>query len=363
MEMIKNLQINNYKSIKQLNLSCSRINVFVGRPNVGKSNILEALDLSFLSCMMGLNNTLEKANKKPKKRPGALDYDLINIKQFFRVDTVSNLFHMGDISQPISVKYFGAYRDDILHYMPENKSYGIGNDKEVFMTEFDDDFSPTLRTKFAEAYFPSPVYPYRYKSDVQFHDEAKYMNKLMPPYGNNLIEVIEGNPGFRNFIDQLAQDSGIEFNVDKGNRKISIQLRVKKGLVYTIPYHALADTLRRVLFYIAAVRTGDLARVITLEEPEAHSFPPYVSVIADEIIEKASTQFFVATHSPYLLHNLIENTPTEDLKVFVCGYDKEKFQTSAKELSQTDLSELLDYGVDIFFNLNRYLDDRVEHNS
>ena len=41
--MIKKLEIENFKSIKHLSLDCKRVNVFIGEPNAGKSNILEAL--------------------------------------------------------------------------------------------------------------------------------------------------------------------------------------------------------------------------------------------------------------------------------------------------------------------------------
>ena len=43
--LIKNLRIQNFKSIKDLSLDCERINVFIGKPNAGKSNILEAVSL------------------------------------------------------------------------------------------------------------------------------------------------------------------------------------------------------------------------------------------------------------------------------------------------------------------------------
>jgi AAA15 family ATPase/GTPase len=43
---IQNLYIENFKSIRSLELSnFKRINLFIGRPNVGKSNIIEALSL------------------------------------------------------------------------------------------------------------------------------------------------------------------------------------------------------------------------------------------------------------------------------------------------------------------------------
>jgi recombinational DNA repair ATPase RecF len=39
------VEIKNFKSIKDLHLDCKRVNVFIGKPNVGKSNILEGLGL------------------------------------------------------------------------------------------------------------------------------------------------------------------------------------------------------------------------------------------------------------------------------------------------------------------------------
>ncbi|MBK7937047.1 MAG: AAA family ATPase [Lewinellaceae bacterium] len=43
--LIKNLHIKNFKSVRDLSLDCDRINIFIGKPNAGKSNILEAISL------------------------------------------------------------------------------------------------------------------------------------------------------------------------------------------------------------------------------------------------------------------------------------------------------------------------------
>ena len=43
--LIKNLHIQNFKSVRDLSLECDRINIFIGKPNAGKSNILEAISL------------------------------------------------------------------------------------------------------------------------------------------------------------------------------------------------------------------------------------------------------------------------------------------------------------------------------
>ena len=43
--MTKDLIIKNFKSIKNLQLDCKRVNLFIGDPNSGKSNILESIAL------------------------------------------------------------------------------------------------------------------------------------------------------------------------------------------------------------------------------------------------------------------------------------------------------------------------------
>jgi AAA15 family ATPase/GTPase len=42
---IKDFQIKNFKSIKDVKLSCKKINLFIGEPYSGKSNLLEVFAL------------------------------------------------------------------------------------------------------------------------------------------------------------------------------------------------------------------------------------------------------------------------------------------------------------------------------
>ena len=99
----------------------------------------------------------------------------------------------------------------------------------------------------------------------------------MPPFGNNLFNVILRNKGFQETIKDFTEDYGFELNIDTATAELLIQIRLNEGLVYSIPYKAMADTFKRFLFYVAAVRYNNNAGVITLDEPDAHSFPKYVS--------------------------------------------------------------------------------------
>ncbi|MDZ7336887.1 MAG: AAA family ATPase, partial [candidate division KSB1 bacterium] len=43
--MISILEIKNFKSIKHITLDCRKVNIFIGKPNTGKSNILESVSI------------------------------------------------------------------------------------------------------------------------------------------------------------------------------------------------------------------------------------------------------------------------------------------------------------------------------
>ena len=81
---IEYLKINNFKSIRDLSINgFSRINLFIGKPNVGKSNILEAFGIFSLPYL--------KFNTNQK------------LANLIRADFINELFHDGDIEKPISI--------------------------------------------------------------------------------------------------------------------------------------------------------------------------------------------------------------------------------------------------------------------
>lgn len=82
---LENINIKNFKSIKSATLShCSRINLLIGRPNLGKSNILEALEL------LGLSHIKDNRTRK--------------ITQFLRLENEAELFFDGDSEQKIIIE-------------------------------------------------------------------------------------------------------------------------------------------------------------------------------------------------------------------------------------------------------------------
>lgn len=350
MEHIKRINIENYKSIHFLELDCNRINLFIGEPNSGKSNILEALNLLYLPSLLNDNAQYLRYGKSG-----------ININEFFRVDKVDNFFRLGDLQQDINIeckseKSVESIRLKFNTVNDENSFELINQSRNT--TKITNDFEVLAGSTLGA----TSVKPFRYKEEIDWHDSGNFIDALMPPFGNNLYSVIKSNQELQSTIQELTSDYGLEFNIDANNSQMSIQIRINKGLVYTLPYKSLADTFKRFIFHLAAIKYSR-AQSITLDEPDANSFPRYISLLGDEMIENKTKQYFVTTHNPYLANNLLENTEPDDLAVFLCYYDKHSFSSKVKRLTVDEIKDSVGFGVDLFFNLNGFIDDQLSYSS
>jgi AAA15 family ATPase/GTPase len=148
----------------------------------------------------------------------------------------------------------------------------------------------------------------------------------------------------------LFADYELEVVFDKASQTIKI-LQRNKDSIFLIPYNSVADTLQRIIFYKAAIASNNNS-VLLFEEPEAHSFPPYMTHLTQEMIYKKDNQFFIATHSPFIVNDLLENAQDE-LAVFNVDYKNK--ETQIRQLSDSELYEVFQKGVDLFTNNETYL--------
>jgi hypothetical protein len=121
-----------------------------------------------------------------------------------------------------------------------------------------------------------------------------------------------------------------------------------------LPYLTLSESLQRIIFYTAIV-LGNKNMVVALDMPEAHMHPPHVKKLAELIAHDENNQYFITTYSPYMLISLIEKTPKDELNVFLTYKDCN--ETKVKTLTNEQIEEVLDMDVDVFFNLDRFLEE------
>ena len=97
---------------------------------------------------------------------------------------------------------------------------------------------------------------------------------------------------------------------------------------------------------------------IFLEEPEDNLFPPtqckFVNWLLDAI-EQHNDMLFIATHSPYVLNQLIKISPEGMNVLFTYPSNDAERSYCVRQLSEEEVHEIYDNGVDMFFNFELYV--------
>lgn len=338
------VEIKNFKSIKDLRLDCKRINVFIGKPNVGKSNILEGLGLLGAGYDSGkfLNGSVRyrKINDLFWDKNINLLIEVATNQLHLTLGQLPSLSFLRDgipISQsPQEFSIFGGDKASRgLDELGNPNKVAIATDSEDRKQRFDEQFRLVKKYDFANLVnFISPFQDY-----------------LLPPNGSNLYEVIRRSKELWAEFARLFTEQKLELVLDDEKQEIILQKK-DAPFVWQYPYFSIADTFRRFMFYITAIESNKNS-VIVFEEPEVHSFPPYTQDIAYRMIYSEENQFFVSTHSPYLLQTLVSNLNDDQLNVFVTYY--EDYQTKVKALTAEEISFVQEYSTDVFFNLDRFV--------
>jgi len=350
------VKIQNFKSIENIEFKCKRINLFVGKPNVGKSCIIEALSLLANPNLL-INNDLKY---------------LINFESYH------NLFHNNIIHDDITIKTEKSIAlinyNNQFNYLISNYPKLLEESNNHLLTSYRD--ITELYRNFSEKYGnPNTIIknlltannfkkfqikenngdnrigftnPYKF---IANSDYTKMDNLILKtPLGDNLFWIISQSDILQDEISAYLSDYNLDLVYDASENKFEIQKR-KRSTVYKTPYSLIADTLQRIIFYTAAIYSNDNS-ILLFEEPEVNSFPPYIRELANKILLSKTNQFFITTHSPYLLTTLLEDSGME-VMMNVVGYKDGK--TTIHQTSSDEISELLSYDSDIFLNIDRYI--------
>jgi AAA15 family ATPase/GTPase len=330
--MVKDLSISNYKSIRHLDLLCKKLNVFIGEPNSGKSNIIEALSLL---------------------AQGVLTKD--NFKDVIRFKTIGDLFFDSNINKSISVKTdilngtlsYSKTDDGNLHNQfkfilsdPTNINKERSNNSDIYISHDGSIGNYVHNIKMDFLY-----YAYKRLSNFEQH----YLPHLAPPYGNNLPGILLANPELRKWVSDFFKSKGFKIGLKPTENEIYIT-KVIDEVDYSYPYLSISETLQRVIFYMMAMESNK-NKILLLDEPDSNTFPFYTKFLGERMALDETNQFFVTTHNPYLLLNLIEKSSFDNINV--CVVQMKKYETVLTVLNENQISQVLDFNSDVFLNLDK----------
>lgn len=325
--MIKTLEVKNFKSIKDLRLDCRKVNVFIGKPNTGKSNILESIGIFSFPYASG------------------------SLRSLVRFESMIDLFYDHDLAEKIQI-----IADDMfcqIHY--ENlKFFGQAKKANEPSQLFGFEFDYTGRGSPSFSQIPSLI-PFKfYRFGVQIEFPRREPGSLLPPGGENLLQTLLVNKALRKFVSDILIEYGLRIVLKPLENKIEVQKQVE-DIVFDFPYSLVSDTLQRIVFHLTAIETNRDATII-FEEPEAHAFPFYTKFLAERIALDRTNQYFISTHNPYFLLSILEKTPQTDIGIFITYL--EGYQTKVKSLTVEDFREILDMDCSVFFNLDKFLEEK-----
>lgn len=325
--MIRQLQIKNFKSILKLDLACKKLNVFIGEPNSGKSNIIEALALQSQNA---INQELNR--------------------EMFRYKTIGDLFCDFNINQPIEINT-GDKNTQLKYAIQEN---GVLENRFNFVLDSKNkvdkptqlDHSGKLLNQGEAGFGTTNVKFYEFKRLSKFF--TTYLPYLSVPFGENLPNLLLANAELKKWVSEFMESKELKLTLKPTENDVNMSKMVD-NVIYSYPYLAISETLQRVIFYYIAIKSNKEA-LLLFDEPESNTFPFYTKFLGERIALDQNNQFFITTHNPYLLLSLIEKSTIENINV--CLVEMKDYQTEVSVLTEKQLSAVLDLNSDVFFNFN-----------
>ncbi len=340
MSFIDNIEIKNFKSIRHQKIEgCKQINVFVGPPNVGKSNILEAV---------GLYSVTQQING-----------ERFPFNSICRYNHFSDLYFDKDLQKKVEIilnhNFTLSFRNRNSYSEFEIYISALKEIEYVFNTVIGERSNFKINSIPTEEFIGSTMCKIKY-----YHFEnniSEYKQKstsLSIPNGDNLLDILHGNRTLTSIYSEILNSYNLKLNIS--DNQINVSKELSDGTLVSFQINVVSDTLRRLFFYKTAIQSNSNS-VLLFEEPEAHCYEPYILEITNAIKnDKNNNQFFIVTHSQYVVDELLRDEESRnDTNIYLVGLENN--ETKVKLLNPEVSKDVYQTGLNIFFNYQSLWDE------
>lgn len=384
---MKRLLIKNFGPIKEANLAFGRVNIITGMQSSGKSCVLKT------ACYCSwVEKRLELTQKTNGFGQGSafidiladyykmvsyiqddtyIEYETSHLK--FSYDHLSKTFKMAwkskrwEYKRP-KVSYIPADRN-LVAAIPGWSSLSMDGN----MIEFMSDWDKARRFVKTEENVLDLGFSYSYDSmsnvdtihlengkPLMLRESSSGVQSLLPMYVH-LDYLVKGQYKDRNgkmSYDQKEERKNLLstiYNKVKSKEEAAYSETITiEGYDYHFGSKEEANSFQSICHNYIHVDHSE----IFLEEPENNLFPPtqcrFINWLLDAI-EQHNDMLFIATHSPYVLNQLIKISPSGMNVLFTYPSKDEERSYCVRQLSEEEIHEIYDNGVDMFFNFELYV--------
>ncbi len=334
--IIEEVYIYNYKTFKEINLKLNEdINILVGNNEVGKSTILEAINLALTGQLNGKNVSYELT---------PFLFNECNTKKY--IEELQN----GNFPCPpkILIELYLKDSDSLAEFLGTNNSKRENKSGFYILIEFDETYSVEY-TKYISnpseiRTIPIEYYSVRWYSfannpitsrsiplnttliDASFGKQQfgtdKYISKIINDY-LNVKERVDLSLSFRKLKELFSTDENIQnINTKLQETKgeitdktltLSVDISPKTNwesnltsYLDDIPFQFIGKGEQNSIKIKLALEASLLeSNLILIEEPENHLSYSNMSILIDKISEKCEgKQLIITTHSTFVLNKL-----------------------------------------------------------
>ena len=356
--MIEKIIIENYKSIKRVDLDLKPINILIGANGAGKSNFISFFEMIrsmfegslqlYIAENGGIENLLYFGRKHSEFVKGLVDFNNTNAYSFVLKPDQNNRAYY-----EVEEDFFNNQHFKKKNYsLWSPKTWGQGNEESNIIK------SNESRSRYVKKYLNSfKVY--------HFHDTSKNAKIKQPCRVNDNIEIKEDGGNLAAFLYLLQEKHPQTFliieaivksiapffdkfklNPDRNNDQyIQLEWQEKNSDMY-LNAHNLSDGTLRMIALITLLLQPKPPKTIIIDEPELGLHPFAINKLSG-LIKKASvdSQIIISTQSV----NLIDNFLPEDIIIV----DRQGGQSVFSRLKSEELSEWLEeYGISGLWNRN-----------
>lgn len=316
-KFIEKVHIENFKSIESIDLNCKRINIFIGPPGSGKSNILEAIGLIS-------KYTLDKYPESIRIKKYRED-NFFLYREIFHYKYTDSL-PIGPLIIKINDGELKVHYNVVLYKLDYIKNKIM--DDEVLKN------------------FYERIKLYRFDRNKIIYSEVYFKDFLLPPFGENLFTLLKLRLDLIDYLnDKLFSDMYIELKRTGGLLYIYINLP-PFNLEKMVKAEVLSESILKLIFDILAIETNKDS-IILLDAKVNNNFDFYIEDITTRISE-SDNQFFIETDNDIFLRKLIEKVGLKDIKVF---WTELWGTTQIVEIPENKLKEFIDQSDSNLYSL------------
>lgn len=384
---MKHLLIKNFGPIKEANLTLGHVNIIIGMQSSGKSCVLKtACYCSWVEKRLELTQKINGFDQGSTfidimtdyykmvsyiQDNTYIEYETRHLK--FSYDHSSKTFRMTwkskrwEYKRP-KVSYIPADRN-LVAAIPGWSSLSMDGNMIEFMSDWDrarrfikkeENFLDLGMTYSYDSMSNSDKIQLENGKPLMLRESSSGVQSLLPMYVH-LDYLVNGQYKDRNSkisYDQKEERKNLLSTIyskfkskEEGEHSETVTI---EGYDYNFISKEEAEHFKSMYHKYINVDHSE----IFLEEPEDNLFPPtqckFVNWLLDAIKEH-DDMLFIATHSPYILNQLIKVSPEGMNVLFTHPSDDAERSYCVRQLSEEEIHEIYDNGVDMFFNFELYI--------